>query len=55
MTRLIVYSATFVAFLGGKLNVLHASRNSSLIIPSHCDDLGSNFHTIVDNMDSGYR
>ena len=51
MTRLIVYSTAFIAFLGGKLNAASFSCNSSLTSSSDCDDLGSNFHTGLGNLD----
>jgi hypothetical protein len=51
MTRLIVYSTAFVAFLGGKLNVTDSSRDSSLTPPSDRDDLGCNIHSRLDHLD----
>lgn len=55
MTRLIVYSTAFVAFLGGKLNVTDSSRNSSLISPSDRDDLGCNIHSGLDHLDGRHN
>jgi hypothetical protein len=43
MTRLIVYSTAFVAFLGGKLDVSNSSRNSSLTPPATAMTLAAIF------------
>jgi hypothetical protein len=55
MTRLIVYSTGFVAFLGGKLNGPGRACNSSLTTSSDCDDLGSDLHTRLGDVDGRFE
>lgn len=54
MTRLIVYSTAFVAFLGGKLYVPKFPSNSSLTHSSNRDDLGLDIHTSLGDLDGRY-